>query len=180
VTSGWGLLYALYRGYYAFGGTVGMIGRPADQAEWRTINLIGAVALLAVAVLPVAALRLWRRPRPRRVLLMLCWVLAIGFVMHALVMDTQRVLSLAGALHIHYPAALWATRNNHAADVQDLAFNETWFLAEGLLWGMLGWLGLGPSPARRGWTVTAIGVVAALTALGLLTTFGDAGRLIIF
>ncbi len=38
----------------------------------------------------------WRRPRLRRVLLVLCWVLAVGCVTHALIEDAQRVLSLAG------------------------------------------------------------------------------------
>ena len=69
VTSGCGLLYALYRAYYGFGGTVGIIGRPAAQAEWRVINLTAAAMLLVAALLPVAALPLWRRPRLRRVLL---------------------------------------------------------------------------------------------------------------
>jgi len=50
-----------------------MIGRPASQAEWRAINLIAAAVLLVAALLPVAALPLWRRPRLRRVLLVVCW-----------------------------------------------------------------------------------------------------------
>jgi hypothetical protein len=60
VAAGWGLWYALYRGYYGLGGTVGMIGTHTSETEWR------------------------------------------------------------------------------AADIQDLAFNETWFLAEGILWGVSG------------------------------------------
>ena len=88
-----------------------------------------------------------------RLLLAVCWVLAVGLVMHALVQDIQRVLSLAGALRIHYPPAQWVTVNRHQADVQDLAFNETWFLAEGILWGVIGWIALGqlPGPALVGW-----------------------------
>src|SRR6266540_2751574 len=38
VTSGCGLLYALYRAYYGFGGTVGMFGRPASQAGGPSIS----------------------------------------------------------------------------------------------------------------------------------------------
>ena len=60
VTSIWVLLYALYRGYYAVGGTVGMIGTFRSASEWRGLNLAGAVILLAVAVLPVTMLPLWR------------------------------------------------------------------------------------------------------------------------
>ena len=82
-------------------------------------------------------------------------MLAVGCVTHALIQDAQRALSLAGALQIRYPASLWATANRHAADIQDLAFNETWFLIEGLLWGMLALIVLGASSARRWWTGTA-------------------------
>lgn len=74
VTSGWGLLYALYRGYYGLGGTAGMVGEPASQAQWRAINLAAAAVLLAAVVLPVAALPVWRRP----VLVGVCWVAAVG------------------------------------------------------------------------------------------------------
>jgi hypothetical protein len=171
-----GVLYALYRGYYAFGGTVGMVSRPASQAEWRAVNLTGAVIVLVLALLPVAALPLWDRPRLRPVLLAVCWLLAVGYIMHGLVQDAQRVLSLAGALRIHYPA--YVSVNRHAADVQDLAFNETWFLAVGFLWGALAWISLGRSRARRWWAGTALAAIAALTAVGLLSAFGVIGRFI--
>jgi hypothetical protein len=101
VTSGVGLLYAVYRGYYGLGGTAGMIGRPASWAEFRLINLVAATVLLVVALLPVAALPLWRHPRLRRLLLALCWVLADGLVMHALIDDTQRVLDMTGIVRMH-------------------------------------------------------------------------------
>ena len=178
--SGWALLYALYRAYYGFGGTVGMIGRPASPAEFRTINFIGAALLLAVAVLPVTMLPGWRRPGLRRFLLAICWVLAVGFVMHALVQDIQRALSLAGALHIHYPPGQWVTVNRHRADVQDLAFNETWFLAEGVLWGVIGWIALGRSPARRWWVGTALATIAVLTLVGMLAAYGVIGRVVVY
>jgi hypothetical protein len=169
-----GVLYALYRGYYAFGGTVGMVSRPASQAEWRAINLTGAVIVLVLALLPVVMLPLWARPRLRAVLLAVCWLLAVGYIMHGVVQDAQRVLSLAGGLRIHYPGSV--SVNRHAADVQDLAFNETWFLAEGFLWAALAWIGLGRSPARRWWTGTALAAIAVLTAVGLLSAFGVIGR----
>jgi len=178
VTSGGGLLYAAYRGYYGFGGTVGMFGTPASPAQWRAVNLAGAAMLLAVALLPVAALPLWRRRRPRCVLLAACWVLAVGFVMHGLVSDTQRMLSLAGVVHLRYP--FFATIDKHASDVQDLVFNETWFLAEGLLWGILALMVLGPSPARRWWAGTAIAATAVLTATGVLSALHVIGRIVIF
>jgi hypothetical protein len=179
VTTGLGLLYALYRGYYGLGGTAGMIGRPASPAEFRLINLIGTALLLVAALVPVAALPLWRRPPLRRILLALCWVMAVGYVMHALIDDTQRVLDLTGAVQMHY-SAFWATVNRRVADIQDLAFNETWFLAEGLLWATLAWISLGPSPARRWWASTALAAIAVLTSIGLLSAFGVIGKSIIF
>jgi hypothetical protein len=178
VTSVWILLYALYRGYYAVGGTVGMIGTFRSASEWRDLNLAGAVILLAVAVLPVTMLPLWRRPGVRRILLGVCWVLAVGFIMHALVQDVQRILSLTGHLQLSYPP-LWKTLNRHAADIQDLAFNETWFLITGLLWGVVGWIALGPSRARRWWTWTALAAIAVLTLIGLFTAVGVIGRSVI-
>ncbi|HEY7144872.1 MAG TPA: hypothetical protein VH637_11535 [Streptosporangiaceae bacterium] len=179
VAAGCGLLYALYRAYYGLGGTLGMIGTPASRADWRLINLVGAVVVIAIGLLPVVMLPLWRRGRARRGLLALCWLIAVYFVMHALIEDTQRVLSLAGLLQIRYPAAQWLTVDSRAADIQDLAFNESFFLAFGFLWAALAWLRLGPGPARRKWTGTALAAIAALTAAGLLSAFGVIGRLII-
>ena len=101
-----------------------MFGTPVSESQWRTINLVAAVSLLLLAVLPIAVLPLWKRPR-MRVLLGLCWVLAVGFVMHGVIDDLQRVLSLTGLLHLDYP--FFATVDRRAADIQDLLFNETWF-----------------------------------------------------
>jgi hypothetical protein len=177
VAAGWALLYALYRGYYGLGGTVGMFGTPTSWTEWRQINLVAAAILLVAAVLPVAALPLWQRPRLRPVLLALCWVVAVGCTMHGLVDDLERVLSLTGRLRIDYP--IFATVNRRAADLQDLAFNETWFLIEGILWAVLAWIGLGRSPGRRWWVATAVVAVAALTSIGLLSAFGVVGTFIV-
>jgi DMSO/TMAO reductase YedYZ heme-binding membrane subunit len=94
ITGCWALWYSIYRAYYGFGGSVGMLGTPVSESQWRTINLVAAVSLLLLlAVLPIAVLPLWKRPR-MRVLLGLCWVLAVGFVMHGVIDDLQRVLSL--------------------------------------------------------------------------------------
>jgi hypothetical protein len=69
-------------------------------SQWRLINAAGAAIILIGAVLPVAAIPLWRRRRARSVLLALCWVIDVGCVMHALVDDAARILSLAGVLHM--------------------------------------------------------------------------------
>ena len=129
----WGLCYAAYRGYYAGGRYRVPAGNdpprlrrpvPAHQPGGRRPR--PAVA----AVLPVAMLPLWARRGSRLVLLALCWVVAVGCCMHALIDMAQRVLSLAGLVHIHYPP-LWATVNDRAADLQDLIGNEPMVPAEG-------------------------------------------------
>ncbi len=179
LTSACALGYAVYRGYYAAGGTAGMIGVPRSESEFRLLNLAAVGVLLVAAILPIAALPLWRRPRPRRILLAVCWVVAVGCVMHALIDDVQRVVSLAGGREISYPAAQWVSVDRRAADVQDLAFNEVFFLGEGLLWAVLAWVGLDSAAGRRRWVVTAAVAIAALTATGLLSAFGVIGRFIV-
>ena len=177
ITAGWAFWYAIYRAYYGFGGTVGMFGTPVSEAQWRGINLAGAALLLGVAVLPVAVLPLWRMPRIRPILLGLCWLLAVGFLMHAVIDGIERILSLTGVLHLDYP--LFTTVNRRVADLQDLLFNETWFLIEGMLWGILGWMNLSRSSARWWWVVSGLAAVAVLTSIGLLSAFGVIGKFVI-
>jgi hypothetical protein len=174
-----GLVYTLYRGYYGFGGTIGMIGTPASESEWRAQNLGAAAVLLLVSLLPLVALPFWRHPRLRRALLVVAWLLAVGGVMHALIMDVQRGASLAGLHDIDYPASEWQSLDDHAADLQDLFFNETWFLVEGLLWGALAWTVLGRSRGGRRWLTSALTATAALTCIGLLSGFGVVGRAVV-
>ncbi|MFJ8582285.1 hypothetical protein [Micromonospora sp. NPDC093277] len=176
----WALWYTIYRGYYAAGGTAFLPGtiREGSQAEFRLVNLVGAVIIGVAAVLPVAILPLWPRRWPRRMLLALCWVVAVGCCMHALVAMTQRVLSLTGTVDIDYPP-MWASVNHRVADLQDLFFNEPWFLVEGLAFGVLGWIGLGAGRARRWWTLSAVTAIVALLVLGVLVVAGVVGRTII-
>ncbi|MEU8355531.1 hypothetical protein AB0C27_05890 [Nonomuraea sp. NPDC048882] len=173
----WGLLYSAYRAYYALGGTAGMFGTPVSQAQWLAINAVGAGILLVAAVLPVAALPLWRRRSGRRAMLALCWVAAVGCVMHALVDSVQRALSLAGLLHIELP--FWRSLDRRTADLQDLLFNEPWFLIEGLLWAALALTSLNAGTQRRRWLAGAGIAVAVLTAVGLLSATGVIGTFIV-
>lgn len=175
----WGLAYTLYRSYYAAGGTLFLPGVPADPAQFRAINTAGAAILAVAAVLPVAVLPLWSRPRVRPALLALCWVVAVGCSMHALVDSIQRVLSLSGLLAIDYPSGFWASIDTRAADLQALLFNEPWFLIEGLGFGALGWLWMGPGRGRRWWVGTAIVATLALTVIGLASATGMIGRMIV-
>lgn len=173
----WGLGYAAYRAYYAAGGTLAIPGIPAPAAHWRLINLIGALIIAAGAALPLAMLPLWTRRRARPVLLAICWLVAVFCCMHALVMMTERVLSLTGLLHLDYPD--WTSIDRRAADLQDLFGNEPWFLLEGLAYAALAWVALDPGRRRRRWVAGAIAAVAALTALGLLSATGVIGKTII-
>ena len=174
---GWALLYAAYRTYYALGGTFGMFGTPVSMSQWRLINAEGAAIILIAAVLPVATLPLWQRRQARLVLLALCWVIAVCFVMHAIVNGTARILSLAGVLHMDFP--FFASIDRREADLQDLLLNEPWFLVEGLLWGVLGWFGLASVRSRRLWVASGLVATVALTAIGVLSTVGIIGRFIV-
>ncbi len=177
VLGAWALFYSAYRAYYALGGTVGMFGTPVSRPQWLLINAVGAVILLIAAVLPVATLPLWRHPYGQRGLQALCWAVAVGCVMHALVDVIQRVLSLAGLLYMDLP--FWATIDRRAADLQDLLFNEPWFLVEGLLWGWLAVVSLGTGTARRRWLMSGGIAVAVLTVFGVLSATGVIGTFIV-
>jgi hypothetical protein len=176
----WALAYAAYRGYYAAGGTYGLAGtiRPGHEGEFRLINLAGSVVIAGIALFPVVALRLWSRKRARKVLLAICWLLAVGLTMHALVDMVQRVLSLAGAVDIEYPS-LWASVDRRADDLHDLLGNEPWFLSQGLLLGALASVELVPGRERRRWVITAAAATAALTLVGIATMTGRVGRVIV-
>jgi hypothetical protein len=175
----WGLWYAAYRGYYAAGGTAWLTGTLARPAEFRQVNLVGAIIIASAAVLAVAVLPLWSRHGARRVLLGLCWAAAVGCCMHAMIDMVQRVLSRAGLLQVHYGGAVWAAVDHRADDLHDLFFNEPWFLVWGLLFAALGWTASGTERARRRWAITVVAATAGLTALGLLSATGVIGRVIV-
>ncbi|MFG2039932.1 hypothetical protein [Dactylosporangium sp. NPDC048998] len=177
--AGWGLCYALYRGYYAVGGTAFLPGRPANPSAFRMLNMAATIILLIAAVLPIAMLPLWPRRRVGPVLLAVCWVIAVGCGMHGIIDAVQRVLSLAGLLDVRYPEAVWASIDTRTADLQDLFFNEPWFMLEGLGFAALAWITLGPGRARRAWVGSALAATGALTVIGLLSATGVIGRLII-
>jgi hypothetical protein len=174
---GWALLYAAYRGYYALGGTVGMFGTPVSMSQWRLINALGAAIKMIAAVLPVVTLPLWQRRQGRLVLLALCWVIAVGCVMHALVNGTACILSLAGMLHMDLP--FFASIDRRESDLQDLLLNEPWSLVGGLLWGTLGWFRLASVRSRLLWVGSGLAATVALTVIGVLSTVGIIGRFIV-
>lgn len=154
-----------------------MFGTPVSPSQWRLINGVAAMILLIAAMLPVAAIPLWQNLQSRLVLLTLCWVTAVGCVMHALVDDTARILSLTGVLHLDFP--FFASIDRRESDLQDLLLNVPWFLIEGLLWGALGWFGLASARTRHLWMVSGLVAIAALTVIGVLSVVGVIGKLIV-
>jgi hypothetical protein len=128
-------------------------------------------------VLPVATLPLWHRPNGARVLQALCWAVAVGCIMHALINGIQRVLSLAGVMQLDLP--FWTTIDHRTADLQDLLFNEPWFLVEGLLWAWLAMASLSAGTARRRWLASAGVAIAVLTVVGTLSATGVIGTFIV-
>ena len=174
----WAAIYAVYRGYYAVGGTVGMLGVPASESEFRYINAVAAVALTGAAALPVLLLKMWPAPRWRVAGLALCCVIIVGCVGHAMVGISQRVLSLTGVLTMSYP--FWLTIDRAKADWQALLWNEPWFLIEGLVWHAIAWTAVVREASWRAfWTLALLIAVAVFTVLGLLTAFGVVGRVIV-
>jgi hypothetical protein len=114
-----------------------MTGVRVSRAQFESINLVGAVIVAAIGVVPVIGLATWRHARVRRDLLALSWALAVGLVMHGLVDDVQRVASLLGLHEVNYPASAWRSVDRYQADIQDLVFNETWFIGDGLLFATI-------------------------------------------
>ena len=173
----WALFYAAYRAYYALGGDIGRFGTPVSESQWRHINGVGALLLVMAAIVAFATTRLWGRPKARMALLTFAWVAFVGCVMHGLIDESIRLLSMAGVIHMEFP--FWASIDRRAANLQNIFFNEPWFLIEGLLWGALGWTGLTSDRARRWWLRSALIAIAIFTADGLLTEFGVFGKVII-
>jgi hypothetical protein len=161
----WAFAYACYRAYYAVGGTIGLIGEPVSDVEFRAINAVGAAIILFAAVLPPVAVRV---PRLRRALPALGWLAAVGCCTHALVNSTLRVFSLTGVHPTVLPADVWRWYDRQASDLQDLLLNEPWFLVEGLLWAALG-LVFVAAPRRRAWVLSAAVACLALTVVGVLS-----------
>jgi hypothetical protein len=154
-----------------------MFGTPVSMGQWRLINAVGAAIILIGAVLPVATLPAVATSASALGDEALCWMIAVGCVMHAFVDATARILSLAGMLHMDFP--FFASIDRRESDLQDLLVNEPWFLVEGLLWGSLGWFKLESARSRRLWVASGLVATVALTVIGVLSTLGIIGRFIV-
>jgi hypothetical protein len=148
----WSLGYALYRGYYAVGGTRFLPGTPADAQQFRLIKAVAVVILVIAAAVPLAMLLLWRRQKGTAGA---AWrVLVCRSGLHYACHDRQHRAGAQprrGCYRLNTPPRVWASIDHRAADLQDLFFNEPWFLFEGLGYTALAWIGLGPGSQRRWW-----------------------------
>jgi hypothetical protein len=172
----WAAWYGAYRLYYGFGGRTGMFGRPASEAEFQRINLVGGAIILVAAALPPVAVRAWRYPLVRRLVCVVGWAAAVGCCVHALTDVTQDALTLTGLHAIHYPAGFWSSLDRREAAWQDALFNEPWFFVEGCLWGALALSAVQPS-SRRPWLGSAVAVGTLGYAFGVVTGLGVAPSL---
>jgi hypothetical protein len=155
-----------------------MYGTPRSVTQWRHVNAVGAILILGTAVLAIAQASAWQNRRARPRLLVLCWIITVACVSHALIDIIERIASLSGMLTI--PLPFWQTIDRRTADLQDLFLNEPWFFIEGLLWGAIAWTGaLRVSPRRRWWVGTALVGTIASTTFGVLSAFGVIGRFIV-
>lgn len=166
----WAAWYAAYRFYYAFGGQVGIVGRPAARAHFRHNNLVGGIIILLAAAFPMIALWTWRHRAVRRLVKLIGWVAAVGCCMHALTLEILRVLSLTGVRATHYPPGLWLSIDRHRADLQDALFNEPWFFIEGCLWALFALTAV-RHQSQRAWRSAVLATFAALT-VGVLSGLG--------
>jgi hypothetical protein len=167
----WAAWYAAYRFYYAFGGQVGMIGRPSPAHPFRRDNFVGGAIILLAALLPLIAVSAWRHRPVRRLVPVVGWIAAVGCCMHALTLITLRVLSLTGLHPIHYPAGLWLSIDRREADLQDLLLNEPWFFVEGCLWALFA-LSLLPPSSHPRWRRSAVAGCVLAAAVGISSGLG--------
>ena len=148
-----------------------MPGTPLSQAEWVRINTVAAALLCAVAVLAIVLTHAWANLRARLALLVVCWVITVACVGHALIDIIERIASLSGAIIISYP--FWQSIDRQKADLQDLLFNEPWFFVEGILWARIAWVASArASPQRAWWVGSVVAAIVAATAFGVLVVFG--------
>ncbi len=167
----WAGWYAAYRFYYAFGGQIGMVGRPAPAAHFRDDNLVGAIIILTAGLLPLAAGWGWRHPTVRWLVKTVGWVATVGSCMHALTLEILRILSLTGLHPIHYPPGLWVSIDHHQADLQDALFNEPWFFITGVLCARLALTAVKPASRPRWERSAAVATVLSLV-VGVLSGLG--------
>jgi hypothetical protein len=148
----WSLLYALPHLYWGLGGTAGYFAlRPSvpDTEGWEAMNLFAFVVITFAGFVGFGLERTQHLPRARMLLLMIagagCAIAAshgaYGILFHA--------LSVVGFSEVHgQPFDL----EKHGWVLWDMLAIEPWFLGEGILLGLAGYLSQRSAKGRRsGW-----------------------------
>lgn len=159
----WSLAYMLPHLYWAAGGTAGFAAlHPSirDLPQWRTINWIASPILTAAGLLGLALARS-QRPSLRNLLFIgALFGCSVG-VAHGVVGITLRLQTIMEIRSADESAAVagWL--------LWDLLVFEPWFLIEGLLFGVAGYLLAENQRTQRRW----LAACAAGVAVGLVTAF---------
>jgi hypothetical protein len=128
----WAVVYAVgVRGYQGLGGTVGLAGTFEDPDAMRRASLLAGAGILLVGVGALALARPWGLRLPRWLVIGPALAGSAYAMAHALTAYVTKPLHLLGVLELEFKG--WATRDESAQFVWDLAFYEPWFLGLGVL-----------------------------------------------
>jgi hypothetical protein len=158
----WSLAYMLPHLYWALGGGSGLVAlHPSvgSLPQWRTINWIASFILSVAALLGVGFVA-WRGSAARRLLWVGAWLGWSIAAAHGLVGIGTRLIAVGDIGPVKW--LLW-----------DLLVFEPWFLIEGLLFGVAGYLFATGRDARVRWSVAcAVGLAIALMSALLRVKVG--------
>jgi hypothetical protein len=165
----WSMLYALIHLYWGLGGDYGLFAlKPSAPEEdiWIAANLF-AFGLIAFAGGLGFALERARRLPARAVLLAIVAAGSAIATSHGVYGIAFRAAQVAGLSSIE---GAGFSIDDHGWALWDMLAIEPWFLVEGLLLGVVGYLNMRSTAGRDRWllAVSGLGLIALLTGvLGL-------------
>jgi hypothetical protein len=158
----WSLAYMLPHLYWALGGGccfVALHPSVGSLPQWRTINWIASFVLNVAALLGVGFVA-WRGAAARRLLWLGAWLGWSIAAAHGLIGIWTRLIEVR-----EMGPAKWL--------LWDLLVFEPWFLIEGILFGVAGYLSATGRKAKVRWIVgCAVGLAIALVAALLRVKVG--------
>jgi hypothetical protein len=161
----WSLIYMVPHLYWAAGGTelISVVRTAAPQEpEWQLINGVASAMLTGAAVIAFILACGTHRRLLHGSLLAIAWAGCVLSVAHGIYGIADRTLIVAGVRQIDGQSF---AVDQHGWVLWDLLVFEPWFLIEGVLFGLAGWVSLMRSRDRRRWVwLSGLGVVAALAA----------------
>jgi hypothetical protein len=157
----WSLLYALPHLYWGLGGTGGFSAyRPSalNTGIWEAAHLFAFALITFAGLLGFGLERTMDRPVPRWVLLAIAGAGCAIATAHGVYGIGFRALALAGVSDVDgEPFDL----SEHGWVLWDLLAIEPWFLVEGVLLGLVGYLAQRSAEAKARW-LTLMGVWTAI------------------